>query len=202
MKPKISILDYGVGNLRSVRRGLESKGAEAFVTNERDLLLDSDAMVLPGVGAFCDAMTDLTPFMDDITSYVKEKPLLGICLGLQLLFTESEEDGLHQGMDLMKGRIVRLPETVKIPQMGWNSTKIKKGTRLLKGLQSGAYFYYVHSYYAIPDGDVTTATTTYGVEVPAVVEEGNVYATQFHPEKSGSAGLTILENFVELARRK
>ena len=202
MKPRIAILDYGVGNLRSVRKGLENSGAEVVITNKRDSLLDSNAMVLPGVGAFCDAMNDLTPFMDDITSYVKVKPLLGICLGLQLLFTESEEDGLHQGLDLLKGKVVKLPDTVKIPQMGWNSTEIKKESRLLKGLKSGEFFYYVHSYYAIPDGDVTTATTTYGVEVPAVVEYGNVYATQFHPEKSGGAGLKILENFVELAMGK
>ncbi|MEE9593931.1 MAG: imidazole glycerol phosphate synthase subunit HisH [Candidatus Hydrothermarchaeales archaeon] len=202
MKPRIAILDYGVGNLRSVRKGLENSGAEVVITNKRDSLLDSNAMVLPGVGAFCDAMNDLTPFMDDITSYVKAKPILGICLGLQLLFTASEEDGLHQGLDLLKGKVVKLPDTVKIPQMGWNSTEIKKESRLLKGLKSGEFFYYVHSYYAIPDGDVTTATTTYGVEVPAVVEDGNIYATQFHPEKSGSAGLKILENFVKLAGGK
>ncbi|MFQ5815574.1 MAG: imidazole glycerol phosphate synthase subunit HisH [Candidatus Hydrothermarchaeaceae archaeon] len=199
MKPRIAILDYGVGNLRSVRRGLESEGAEAVVTNDGNVLFDSDALVLPGVGAFCDAMDDLRAFEDDITSYVEDRPLLGICLGLQLLFTESEEDGLHEGLGLLRGRVIRLPDTVKIPQMGWNSTEIKRESRLLRGLRSGEFLYYVHSYYAVPEDDVTTATTTYGVEVPAVVEKDNIYATQFHPEKSGRTGLKLLKNFVDIA---
>ncbi len=199
MKPKIAILDYGVGNLRSVQRGLESNGAEAVITSERSVINDSDALVLPGVGAFCDAMESLRTFEDEVLSYIEDKPMLGICLGLQLLFTESEEGGLYKGLDLLKGRVIRLPDTVKIPQMGWNSTEIKRKSRLLKGLRSGEFFYYVHSYYAVPEEKVTTATTTYGVEVPAVVEEGNIYATQFHPEKSGRAGLRILKNFVGIA---
>ncbi len=198
MKPTIAILDYGVGNLRSVSRGLEGGGAKAVVSTDKDVLFGSDALVLPGVGAFCDAMDNLNPFKDGIKSYVTKRPLLGICLGHQLLFTESEEDGLHQGLDLIKGRVVKLPNTVKIPQMGWNSMDIKREGKLLQGIKSGDFFYFVHSYYAVPNEDVTTATTTYGVELPAVVEKENVYATQFHPEKSGGSGLKILKNFVKI----
>jgi glutamine amidotransferase len=199
MKPRIAILDYGVGNLRSIKRGLERCGADAYISSNDRELFSGDALVLPGVGAFCDAMDDLRVFEDEIKSYVEEKPILGICLGLQLLFTESEENGLHKGLGLLKGKVVMLPNTVKIPHMGWNSTEIKRETSFLRGLRSGEFFYYVHSYYAAPVDDITSATTTYGVEVPAVVEWNNIYATQFHPEKSGKAGLLLLRNFVDIA---
>ena len=200
MKPKIAIIDYGVGNLRSAQKGLTSKGANAMIAQDEDAIDACDAIVLPGVGAFCDAMKQLRSFHELLLENVKKKPILGICLGMQLFFEESEEDGLHKGLSVMKGRVIRLPRSVKIPQMGWNTIEIKKESRLMAGIGSGGYFYFVHSYYTLPREDVTVATTHYGVEIPAVVEKGNAYATQFHPEKSGKVGLRILENFVELAK--
>lgn len=198
MKPKIAIIDYGVGNLRSVERGLASGGATAVVTDSANAIENSDGIVLPGVGAFCDAMKQLKKFGKILKK--NEKPLLGICLGMQMLFTESEEDGLHRGLNLMQGRVVKLPTSVKIPQMGWNSISIKRKSTLLKGIKNGEYFYFVHSYYAAPKEDVTTATAEYGVEFPAIVEKGNIYATQFHPEKSGAAGLRVLKNFIGIVK--
>lgn len=201
MKPKIAIVDYGMGNLRSVYRGLEYSGAKPLPTSSIEEIKASDAVVLPGVGAFEDAMTNLLPLKAAIKECSKEKPLLGICLGLQLLFTESEESELgERGLNLIEGRVVRLPEGVKIPHMGWNSIEIKKESHLLNGIEDGEHFYFVHSYYARPEGYVVVATASYSVEIPALVEEGNnLLATQFHPEKSGKAGLNILENFVEIA---
>ncbi len=201
MKPRIAILDYGVGNLRSVQRGLEYNGAEPIISEKGEDIEASDALVLPGVGAFCDAMKNLQGVGGALGTALKEKPVLGVCLGLQLFFSESEEDGLHNGLGLMDGRVVRLPDDVKIPQMGWNSLELKGESRLLEGIDDGDYFYFVHSYYAVPQEDVTTATTDYGLEMPAVVEKDNVYATQFHPEKSGEKGLRILKNFVEIVKR-
>ena len=200
MKPKIAIIDYGVGNLRSAQKGLASKGANAMIVEDENAIDACDAIVLPGVGAFCDAMKQLRPFHELLLENVKKKPILGICLGMQLFFEESEEHGLHKGLSVMKGRVIRLPRSVKIPQMGWNTIEIKKESRLMAGIGSGGDFYFVHSYYTLPREDVTVATTHYGVEIPAVVEKGNAYATQFHPEKSGKVGLRILENFVELAK--
>ncbi len=196
----IAVIDYGVGNLRSVERGLEHSGAQALITADKDVIEECDAVILPGVGAFCDAINNLKPLEEVIKRSAREKPVLGICLGMQLYFTESEENGLHKGLDFMRGRIVRLPDGVRIPHMGWNSIKIRRESRLLEGIKDGDFFYFVHSYYAKPEEEVTTASTQYGLEIPAVVEKGNVYATQFHPEKSGNAGLRMLKNFVEIAK--
>ncbi len=196
MKPRIAIWDYGMGNLRSAKRGLEHSGAEAIITDAEKDLERCDALVLPGVGAFCDAMVNLRKAEKAIGDAVEEKPVLGICLGLQLLFSESEEGGLYKGLDLVKGRVVKLPDSVKAPQMGWNSIKVTKDSDLLAGIEDGDHFYFVHSYYAKPQEEVTTASTSYGVEFPAVIEKGNLFATQFHPEKSGKKGLRLLENFV------
>lgn len=198
MKPKIAILDYGVGNLRSVERGLAYGGAAAIITSDAEVIESSEAVVLPGVGAFCDAMKQLKKFEKILKK--NERPLLGICLGMQLLFTESEEYGLHRGLDLIRGRVIKLPEGVKIPQMGWNSISTKRKSALLEGIKDGEYFYFVHSYYAATEEDVTTATANYGVEFAAIVEKRNIYATQFHPEKSGAAGLRILKNFIEIVK--
>jgi glutamine amidotransferase len=198
MKPQIAIVDYGMGNLRSAYRGLERGGAKPVITDKKEDLEASDAIVLPGVGAFEDAMANLYPLREVIIKEAEKKPMLGICLGLQLLFTCSEE-GEGRGLDLIKGRVVRLPRNVKIPHMGWNSLEIKRDSRLLAGIKSGDYFYFVHSYYAQPEEEVTVATTSYGVEIPAIVEKGNVFATQFHPEKSGKLGLKLLKNFVGIA---
>ncbi|MFQ5976468.1 MAG: imidazole glycerol phosphate synthase subunit HisH [Candidatus Hydrothermarchaeales archaeon] len=201
MKPKIAVVDYGVGNLRSVYRALEHKGAKPVITVERGEIEKSDAMVMPGVGAFGDTIKEFGAFGDFLRDYVEKKPVLGICLGLQLFFSISEEDGLHKGFDLIKGRVVKLSDTLKIPHMGWNSLKIEKESRILDGIKDEDYFYFVHSYYAKPEEDVTVATTKYGVKIPALVEKGNVYATQFHPEKSGGKGLRIIENFVKIVNQ-
>ena len=200
MKPEIAIIDYGVGNLRSVSRGLEHGGAKPIITDDKKAVESSDGIVLPGVGAFGDAMKRLESFRDVLIESVGEKPILGICLGMQLYFTESEEDGVHEGLDLVKGKVVRLPQSVKIPQMGWNSIEVKKETPFLKGINTGDYFYFVHSFYALPKEDVTTAMSYYGLEFPAIVEKDLLLATQFHPEKSGKAGLRLLENFVNLSK--
>jgi glutamine amidotransferase len=197
---RIGIVDYGVGNLRSVQKGLSLKGVDAVVTSDEEALRGCDAYVLPGVGAFRDAMDRLSPLKDLLLDSLDDKPVLGICLGMQLFFEESEEGGLHEGLGIMGGRVIRLPDTVKVPQMGWNRVEILKESRLMRGIDSGEYFYFVHSYYAVPEEDVTVATTHYGAEIPAVVEKGNALATQFHPEKSGESGLKILENFVSLVR--
>lgn len=199
-KPRIAIIDYGMGNLRSIKRGLEQAGARAVITDDKKIIEKADALVLPGVGAFCDAIANLSRFEDLIKSAAKEKPMLGVCLGMQLLFEESEEGGRHEGLGLLQGRVVRLPAKLKVPQMGWNRIKIRKKSRLLEGIKNGDYFYFVHSYYAVGCKEATTATTKYGVEVPAVVEKNLLFGTQFHPEKSGAKGLRMLRNFVEIAK--
>ncbi len=200
MQPRIAIIDYGMGNLRSIKRGLEQAGARAIITADKKTIEKADAVVLPGVGAFCDAIANLAKFNEVIKSAAREKPMLGVCLGMQLLFEESEEGGRYKGLGLMKGRVVRLPAKLKVPQMGWNRLKIRKKSRLLEGIKSRDYFYFVHSYYATGCEEVTVATTKYGVDVPAIVEKGSLFGTQFHPEKSGAKGLQILRNFVELAK--
>lgn len=200
MQPKIAIIDYGVGNLRSVCRGLEYSGARTVITSDKKVIKDSDGIVLPGVGAFGDAMKRLADLGDVLADSVGEKPIFGICLGMQMYFTESEEDGVHKGLNLLQGRVVKFPKTVKIPQMGWNSIEIKKKSPFLEGVKSGDHFYFVHSFYAAPSEDVTVATTDYGLEFPAIVQKNLLFATQFHPEKSGKIGLKILENFVNLSR--
>jgi len=199
MRPRIAILDYGVGNLRSVQKGLEHQGADAFITDRIEELRESDAVVLPGVGAFADAMARLRPFEAELKALAVEKPILGICLGMQLLFQESEEGGLHRGLGLIEGRVVRLPKGLKAPHMGWNSLALLREGPLLKGIRGGEEFYFVHSYYAKTPAEAVLATTEYGLEIPAVVALGQIFGVQFHPEKSGGAGLTILKNFVSLA---
>lgn len=201
MRPRIAILDYGVGNLRSVQKGLEHQGADAFITEGIKALEESDAVVLPGVGAFADAMARLGPFEAELKALAMEKPLLGICLGMQLLFQESEEGGVHRGLGLLEGRVARLPQGLKVPHMGWNSLTLVRGNPLLEGIREGEEFYFVHSYYAKPPAEIVLATTEYGLEIPAAVAVGQISGVQFHPEKSGRAGLTILKNFVSLARR-
>ncbi|UCH02687.1 MAG: imidazole glycerol phosphate synthase subunit HisH [Candidatus Bathyarchaeota archaeon] len=201
--PKISIINYGVGNLRSVRRGLERTGAEILVTHNPKEIRESDAIVLPGVGAFSTAIRDLASLSDLLKQHVEEgKPILGICLGLQLLFTQSFEGGLLEGLDLIKGDIVKLPDNVKIPQIGWNTIDIVKHHSLLEGVKDNSYFYFVHSYIPKPqDTTVIVTTTEYGTKFPSIVAKQNIFATQFHPEKSSNNGLIILNNFVKNVRR-
>lgn len=202
MSESIAIIDYGVGNLRSVQKGLEKVGLKAAVISRPDDLYGAPGVILPGVGAFADAMENLRsrgfiPAIKDVVD--KEIPLLGICLGMQLLFSESEENGLYQGLDLLPGRVVRLPKGLKVPHMGWNQLESIIPHPLMAGIETGDYFYFVHSYYAMPkEENVVIASTDYGQLLPAVVGSKNVFGIQFHPEKSSDLGLRILKNFGEL----
>ncbi len=197
---KIAIVDYGVGNLHSIRRGLELTSAKVKITHEPAEIAAADGIVLPGVGAFRSAMQELAPNLEILTHAASAgKPLLGICLGMQLLLTWSEEGGHTDGLGLIRGKTVKLPPGQKVPHMGWNSLEIKREHPFLDGVRSGDYVYFVHSYIAQPDDiEATLATTTYGVEFPAIVARGSVIGTQFHPEKSGKAGLQMLRNFVKM----
>ncbi len=196
-------MNYGVGNLRSVKRGLEKSGAKVLITRKPKELSKSDAMVFPGVGAFAAAVKNLSPLSGVVTQSVKdERPLLGICLGLQLLFTRSYEGGSKAGLNLISGDIVKLPDSVKLPQMGWNTVDIVRSHPLLEGVQNHFFAYFVHTYVSQPsEQKVIVATTEYGVEFPSVIVKQNLFATQFHPEKSAKIGLTILKNFVKIVKR-
>lgn len=200
----IAIIDYDAGNLKSVEKALQYLGEECIVTRDKEKLLKADKIILPGVGAFGDAMEKLHKFelVDVMHKLVKEnKPFLGICLGLQLMFESSEEGPGVKGLGLLPGKIVKFPEKegFKIPHMGWNSIDVKEGSRLFKGVSNNSYVYFVHSYYlqAENENDVA-ATTEYITHVHASVEHDNIFACQFHPEKSGDVGLRILKNFCEL----
>jgi glutamine amidotransferase len=199
----VAVVNYGVGNLRSIRKGLEKSGAQVQITHNPTDLCNSEAIVLPGVGAFAPAVKNMTPITDVVAEAMKNgKPILGVCLGLQLLFTRSNEGGSIRGLDFISGDIVKLPETVKIPQMGWNTLNIVQSHPLLEGFKDGSYVYFVHSYYPQPsDPEVIVATTEYGVKFPSMVAKKNLFATQFHPEKSSKTGLTILKNFVRIVKR-
>ena len=200
----IAILDYDAGNIKSVEKALQYLGCEAVITRDKEVIMNADHVILPGVGAFGDAMKKLNDYdlVDVIKEYVKTgKPFLGICLGLQLLFAESEESTGVKGLDLIPGKIKRIPdaEGLKIPQIGWNSLEIAPDKKLFKGVKNGSFVYFVHSYYlACDDKADVAATTFYSTEIHASVEHGNVFACQFHPEKSGEVGLTILRNFIKL----
>jgi glutamine amidotransferase len=201
MKPKIVIIDYGMGNLRNVQKGFEHVGFDAKVTRNKREVGMASAVVLPGVGAFRDCMKNLEwygliePLLQSIE---KGKPYLGICLGLQVLFSESEEFGAHRGLDVIKGKVVRFkpdPEH-KVPHMGWNTVEIVRGAPGLRGIEGGDFFYFVHSYYVVPEEREVIATlTTYGIPFASSVWKDNLFATQFHPEKSQQRGLRLLENF-------
>jgi glutamine amidotransferase len=202
----IAIIDYGMGNLRSVQKGFERAGHEAVVTREPRTILDSSKVVLPGVGAFPDCMRNLEEFglIDAVRkSIASGKPFLGICLGLQLLFTESEEFGLSKGLDIIRGRVVRFRgpayKDLKIPHMGWNSVSIKRRPPALRDVPDSSYFYFVHSFHVVPeDKDVVATTTDYGIEFVSSIWKDNIFATQFHPEKSQALGLSILKHFGEM----
>lgn len=200
----IAIIDYGAGNIQSVSKAFRHIGCDCFITNKKDEILSADGAVLPGVGSFGDTVDSLNKFgiRDAVTGFINSgKPFLGICLGLQLLFPGSEESEGAEGLGIFDGTITKIPggEGLKIPHMGWNSIKIKDGSRLFKGIGEEPYVYFVHSYYLnAADRDIVAAQTEYGVTIDAAVERGNVFATQFHPEKSGSTGLNILKNFVDI----
>jgi imidazole glycerol-phosphate synthase subunit HisH len=197
---KIAIVDYGVGNLRSVEKGLAYVGVPSLVTKDPSEIDAADAIVLPGVGAFESGMRQIAPLKDVILSRVRDGvPMLGICLGMQMLYEESDEGGLIEGLGLVKGRITRFSNALKVPHMGWNSLNIKKEHPLLKGIQESSYVYFVHSYRAATSAQ-TVAASDYGGEFTAITasDKYNVIGTQFHPEKSGATGLRMLKNFAEM----
>ena len=203
----IAIIDYGAGNLKSVENAFRTMGVETICTSDNDMILDAERVILPGVGAFGDAMGRIRAAgLDEVITEVISKgtPFLGICLGLQLLFDESEESPGVEGLSILRGKIRRLPEGDgrKIPQIGWNRLDFHGKGRLFEGCehdQIEPYAYFVHSYYLeAADESIVTATCDYGVRVHASIESGNVFACQFHPEKSSGVGLRILKNFIEL----
>lgn len=200
----IAIIDYGAGNLRSVHKALEYLGFAAKITSDPGEILSAERVILPGVGAFGDCMRNLRErrLVNCIRDVADKKiPLLGICLGLQLLFEESEESPGETGIGIFQGKIVKIPKTdkLKIPHMGWNSLHMTKESRLFSGVEEDSFVYFVHSYYMSPkDEGIIAAETSYGASLPIALESGQVFATQFHPEKSGEVGLKILKNFGEV----
>ncbi len=198
----VAIIDYDAGNIRSVEKALQFLGEETCITRDRHMIRKADRVILPGVGAFGEAMKKLRSY--DLVAAIQEvadsgTPFLGICLGLQLLFESSEESRGERGLGILPGRIVRFPESLacKVPHVGWNSLQFPQPGRLFQGIEEGAYVYFVHSYYLqAQQEEIVKATTQYGVRVHAAVEKGNVFACQFHPEKSSEVGLTILKNFM------
>jgi len=202
----IVIVDYGMGNLRSVQKGFEKIGFDAVVTPDPKVLLEAERVVLPGVGAFRDCMRNLEAagFVEPILKVIKAgKPFLGICVGMQLLFTQSEEFGIYQGLNVMPGKVLRFPEgmeeaeeELKVPHMGWNQLSLKRKAPIFEGIDDGTNVYFVHSYYVKPeDESVIASTTGYGIDFCSSVWRDNLVATQFHPEKSQEKGLAMLKNF-------
>jgi imidazole glycerol-phosphate synthase subunit HisH len=205
----IAIIDYGMGNLRSVQKGFEKIGAEAVVTADPRVILEADRVVLPGVGAFRDCMSNLEQagFVEPILKVIAGgRPFLGICVGMQLLFSDSVEFGLYQGLNVIPGHVLRFPEgmrageeELKVPHMGWNQLSVKRCPAAFENIADGSNVYFVHSYYVKPDNDDVIATTTeYGFEFCSAIWKDNIVATQFHPEKSQAVGLGILKNFAEM----
>lgn len=200
----VAIIDYDAGNIKSVEKALKVLGYEAVLTRDRETLLQADHVILPGVGAFGDAMDKLHSYglVDVIHEIVEQKiPFLGICLGLQLMFESSEETPGVEGLSLLKGKIVRIPEAsgLKIPHIGWNSLKYPNPGRLFQGINEDAYVYFVHSYYLkAQEREIVKATTEYGTLIDASVEKDNIFGCQFHPEKSSDIGMKILQNFLEV----
>lgn len=203
----IAIIDYDAGNIKSVEKALLMLGEEACITRDKEVLLNADKVILPGVGAFGNAMEKIHEYglYEVIWEIVRKgTPFLGICLGLQLLFEESEESPGVKGLGILPGKILRIPDSnssLKIPQIGWNSLSFPNKGKLFEGLEEGCYVYFVHSYYLkAEEEDIVTAATEYGTTIHASVEKDNVFACQFHPEKSSAVGLKILENFIRLNR--
>lgn len=201
----IAIIDYDMGNLRSVQKGFERAGHKCIITRNPKDILDASHVVLPGVGAFKDCMENLNNYglIEPIVDTINQgKPFLGICLGLQLLFTEGEEFGIHKGLNIIKGKVVKFSfdaPQLKIPHMGWNDIKIAKPSPIFKNIPENSYFYFVHSYYVVPeDKNIIASTTDYGIEFVSSIWKDNIFACQFHPEKSQKLGLQILKNFGEM----
>lgn len=202
----IALIDYGAGNIKSVEKAFQALGEEVILTRTRKEILEADKVVLPGVGSFGDAMENLRHYglPEVIEEAVRQKiPFLGICLGLQLLFERSEESPGVEGLGLLKGEILRIPGSpdIKIPHMGWNSLHLQNEGRLFRGISEQSYVYFVHSYYLrAEDESIVKATTEYGTKIHASVEQGSLFACQFHPEKSSDVGLAILKNFASIGK--
>ena len=196
----IAIIDYGLGNLKSVQNALNFLGAESIFVKSPSQLGGADVIILPGVGAFGDGMRGLKKFKKPLISALNSGvPFLGICLGFQLLFEESEESGEVKGLSYFSGRVKKLNTNLKLPQIGWNQLKINSNSRLFKNIPLNSYVYFVHSFAPIPsNSEIISATCNYGADFAAAIEQKNIFATQFHPEKSGEIGLKILRNFLEL----
>jgi glutamine amidotransferase len=200
----ITIIDYGSGNLKSIRNGFHRVGVDVNISKDKTDIANAEALILPGVGAFGNAMENLRHYQETIHQHIDDgKPFLGVCLGLQVLFGQSQENPGVKGLEVFRGEVVRFPQFLrdkglKIPHMGWNDLQIKKECPVLDGVGRD-YMYFVHSYCIQPENmDIVAATVDYGMEVPAVIFQDNVIATQFHPEKSGPVGLRILANFLEM----
>lgn len=200
----VAIIDYDAGNIKSVEKAMHFLGEEAVITRDRDTILQADKVILPGVGAFGDAMGKIRSFgLEEVIHEVvgKNTPFLGICLGLQLLFESSEESEGVRGLGILKGKVVKIPEDkgLKVPHIGWNSLKFPNKGKLFQGIAEDSYVYFVHSYYLqATEPEIVTATTEYATLIHASVEKGNVFACQFHPEKSSDVGMQILKNFLAL----
>lgn len=201
----IAIIDYGMGNLRSVEKGFLKVGVDAKVVTDPRSVNDAEAIVLPGVGAFRDCIKNLDQMklIEPILKSVRNgKPYLGICLGLQMLFTESEEFGVYKGLDVLKGKVVRFQVDLKVPHMGWNTVRLLGKPPIFDGIKDETYFYFVHSYYVAPDDEgIIAGTTDYGMTFTSMVWKDNIIATQFHPEKSQETGLKILKNFGDFVKK-
>ena len=205
----IAIVDYGMGNLRSVEKAFASLGCRVSVTQDKAVLERAEKIVLPGVGAFADCMKNLKDLhlWEPVRSFAWDalnggKHFLGICLGMQALFTASEEDGIHSGFGVIPGRVVRFKNDLKVPHMGWNCVRLSQNEMVrkwMKSVEDGSFFYFVHSYYCVPESsNVIVTSTDYGNEFASSIGQGNLFATQFHPEKSQRAGLNFLKNFINL----
>jgi imidazole glycerol-phosphate synthase subunit HisH len=197
----ITIIDYKSGNLRSISNGFKKIGEEVIITDDIEVMADSDYMVLPGVGAFGQAMENIEPFRNIILEHINDdKPFLGVCLGQQVLMSSSDESSNVKGLNLFKGHVKKLPEGKKIPHMGWNKLKVINNSPILEGINN-EYFYFVHSYHVVPnDEKIISGICNYGIEITAALSQNNLFSTQFHPEKSGIQGLKILKNFVSLKK--
>lgn len=199
----VAIIDYGAGNLQSVKKALDFLGYESVVTQDKDIIESASHVILPGVGSFGDAMASIRERnLEDVIKNAAsgQKPFLGICLGLQLLFEESDESPNVKGLGIFKGKIITIPKNngLKVPHMGWNSVSLKQENGLFKGVKDDSYFYFVHSYYLTGADDIVAGTTQYGAEIQCAVQDGLVCATQFHPEKSSEVGLQLLKNFMAM----